>query len=192
MVRFVQMGSGRTRIVAVVMLAVLSGCTQDVVVAPLPAEVFRDTSAQIASQTDVTPDRMAGRWIVRQRFSGQSAMGDELTLSVLPAGDLQLSVPIRVCVDGTCVQNSETLVLLRSIGPGRWTPVDAPAGLPDDEIWVMWMDFDSRTAAIGTPSGEFGWIMDKNPTGGQDRITAARDIMDWFGYNIDQLREVSP
>jgi apolipoprotein D and lipocalin family protein len=55
---------------------------------------------------------------------------------------------------------------------------------------VMWMDFDSRTAAIGTPNGDFGWIMDKNPTGGGDRIAAARDIMDWFGYDVSQLQEV--
>jgi apolipoprotein D and lipocalin family protein len=69
-------------------------------------------------------------------------------------------------------------------------PAGDQALLPAAEIWVLWMDFDDRTAAIGTPSGRFGWIMDKNTTGGGDRITAARDIMEWFGYNMAQLEEV--
>ena len=60
-----------------------------------------------------------------------------------------------------------------------------------DDLWVLWMDFDSRTAAIGTPSGAFGFIIDKSLTGGADRITAAREIMDWFGYDLARLADVA-
>lgn len=191
MVRFVQMGSGLTRIVAGVVLAVLSGCTPDVVVPPSPAEVFRDTSAQIASQTDVTAARMAGTWFIRQRIGGISQKFDTLTLNVLPDDALQLAVTLGSCDQGVC-DVKEHLILLVRTGPGRWTPRNPPGFWPPQDIWVMWMDFDSRTAAIGTPSGEFGWIMDKNPTGGRDRIVAARDIMEWFGYDMARLREVRP
>lgn len=62
-------------------------------------------------------------------------------------------------------------------------PVDPPRGWPKAELWVKWMDFDDRTASIGSPSGEFGSIIDKSATGGADRIIAARDIMQWFGYD---------
>ena len=152
------------------------------------SESFRDQSAQIASQTNVAASRMAGDWVIRQRVASQKGPIGGMTLSELPAGALQLSVLGGDCIDDVCFE-TETLVLLEPTGPGRWTAVNPPAGVVTAEIWVMWMDFDTRTAAIGTPSGEFGWIMDKNPTGGRDRITAARDIMDWFGYDVERLQE---
>ena len=152
-------------------------------------EVFRDPSAQIASQTDVTAQRMAGEWVIRQRFASLSGPTGGMSLSSLPNGALQLSVLNGTCDEEACFEE-ETLILLEASGPGRWTPVGPHSALPDAEVWGMWMDFDSRTAAIGTPSGQFGWIMDKNLTGGDDRITAARDIMDWFGYNVARLEEV--
>ncbi|MCF2869952.1 hypothetical protein L0664_02630 [Octadecabacter sp. G9-8] len=176
------------RILTALMILALAACTgaPDIVE---PRPVFRDTDAQIASQTDVTAQRMAGEWIIRQRVPAADGPVSAMTLAALPAGALQLSLLGGDCVEDVCFEE-EALVLLTPTGPGRWTPVNPPAGWPAQEIWVMWMDFDSRTAAIGTPSGEFGWIMDKNLTGGGDRITAARDIMEWFGYNMDQLNEV--
>ncbi|MCF2904597.1 lipocalin family protein [Octadecabacter sp. CECT 8868] len=156
---------------------------------PIVMERFRDQSAQIASQTDVTADRMAGNWVIRQRFAGQPGPAHEISISTLPQGALQMNVMTHRCDDGTCAE-FETLVLLEAVGPGRWKPTGDQTVLFDGEIWVMWMDFDTRTVAIGIPTGEFGWIMDKNPTGGGDRITAARDIMDWFGYDVSRLQEV--
>ena len=170
------------------MLALLAGCT----LGPpklAQVEVFRDPSAQIASQTDVTADRMAGEWYIRQRFTSETGPVFRMSLGALSDGDLELTDLIGDCIDDVC-NEEEVFVLLKPSGPGRWTPTGPQALLPDAELWVMWMDFDSRTAAIGTPSGEFGWIMDKNPTGGGDRITAARDIMDWFGYDVGRLEGV--
>nr|MCW1951318.1 lipocalin family protein [Octadecabacter sp.] len=157
---------------------------------PQPVEVFRDRSAQIASQTDVTAARMAGDWAIRQRFAAPRTPLSGMTLAALPNGALQMSVLAGECVDDVCSEE-EILILLEKTGPGRWTVRGPQAHLPSNELWVMWMEFDSRTAAIGTPSGEFGWIMDKNLRGGGDRITAARDIMDWFGYDVSRLEEVN-
>ena len=134
------------RIFAVLVLGVLAACTEEPPVV-IPAEVFRDTSAQIASQTNVTADRMAGDWIIRQRFAALPAPRSAMSLSTLPNGALQLSLLSGGCVDDVCFEE-ETLVLFDPTGPGRWTPVDPPAGLIDGELWVMWMDFDSRTAAV--------------------------------------------
>lgn len=178
------------RVLTLLTLVGLIGCAP----APEPVvpEVFRDQSAQIASQTDVTAQRMAGDWVVRQSFATKPYPTAGFELSVLPDGALQMSFPPPSCVGAVdCAEVSDTLVLLLPTGPGRWTPVDPPRAWPDADLWVMWMDFDSRTAAIGTPSGQFGWIMDRNPTGGEDRIIAARDIMDWFGYDPGQLQEVA-
>jgi apolipoprotein D and lipocalin family protein len=68
-------------------------------------------------------------------------------------------------------------------GPGRFRIGDGP------EWWVMWMDGDNRTAAIGSPGGEFGWIMDRAPKGGADRIKAAKEIMQWMGYDMSRAME---
>ncbi len=170
------------------MLALLAACTAEQPVLT-QVDIFRDPSAQIASQTNVTADRMAGSWVIRQRFASQIGPVGVVTFSTLPNGALQMAQARQTCDIDACL-NVESLFLLKQTGPGRWLPVDPPAVISPAVIWVMWMDFDSRTAAIGTPSGEFGWIMDKNPTGGGDRITAARDIMDWFGYDVSQLEEV--
>ena len=176
------------RILAGLVLALIVGCTPEPPVLT-QTDVFRNPSAQIASQTNVTADRLAGDWAIRQRFASPSGPKFAMTLSPLPEGALQMTVVRSVCEGDVC-SGVETLVLLAPTGPGRWTPVDPPAGLFDAELWVMWMDFDDRTAAIGTPTGEFGWIMDKNISGGGDRITAAREIMEWFGYNLAQLEQV--
>jgi len=129
--------------------------------------------------------------VIRQSFAGSWGARGSLGLDVLPNGALQWANTVQACADGLC-SSEEILVLLVPAGPGRWTPADpAEAGF-DGELWVMWMDFADRTAAIGTPDGQFGFIMDKSSTGGGDRIIAARDIMAWFGYDISQLKETSP
>jgi apolipoprotein D and lipocalin family protein len=176
------------RVVTGLVLVFLVACSAEKPVLTQGA-VFRDPSAQIASQTNVTADRMAGSWVIRQRFANQSGPLSGVSFSTLPNGALQMALTRQTCGVDPC-GNDQTLVLIEPTGPGRWSPVDAPIFFPREELWVMWMDFDSRTAAIGTPSGEFGWIMDKNPTGGGDRIAAARDIMDWFGYDVSQLQEM--
>ena len=163
-------------------------CTQEPVTLT-QVEVFRNPSAQIASQTDVTADRMAGTWFIRQRFANQAGPQFGITFKLGDDGALYLLEVAELCENDICAQ-SETLYLMLQTGPGRWKTQTPAGSLPDAELWVMWMDFDSRTAAIGTPSGEFGWIMDKSATGGGDRIIAARDIMEWFGYTIARLEEV--
>jgi apolipoprotein D and lipocalin family protein len=177
------------RVLTGLVLVILAACTAEQSVLTQGA-VLRDPSAQIASQTNVTADRMAGSWVIRQRFASQSGPLDVVTFSTLPNGALQMAQTRQTCDVDPC-GNDQILVLIEPTGPGRWSPVDVPVFFPREELWVMWMDFDSRTAAIGTPSGEFGWIMDKNSTGGGDRIAAARDIMDWFGYDVSQLQEVA-
>jgi apolipoprotein D and lipocalin family protein len=172
------------------MLVALMGCTQDDAVSVPLAQTFRDTDAQIASQTNVTADRMAGGWVIRQRFEAQNGPFTDMALAAMSDGGLQLFVPTVTCEDEVCFEKNVPITLAPT-GPGRWTPVGPQAYLSPAELWVMWMGFDSRTAAIGTPSGEFGWIMDKNPTGGGDRIIAARDIMDWFGYDVARLTTVN-
>ena len=141
---------------------VLAGC-----VAAPESEGVRDRAAPISSQVDVTAARLAGDWVVRASWSDVARPGERLHLRAGAGGALWLgdmALPAR--------------------GMGRF---GGTGGIP--EWWVLWLDADNRTAAIGTPGGDFGWVMDRKPKGGADRITAAKDIMDWMGYDMARARE---
>lgn len=126
----------------------------------------RDPKAPISSQVDVAGDRLAGDWVIRVSWSDTARVGETLHLRRTP-GALWLDD-----------------IALPDRGKGRF---GGRGGIP--EWWVLWMDADNRTAAIGTPDGAFGWIMDRRAKGGGDRIRAAREIMQWMGYDMSRIRE---
>ncbi len=61
----------------------------------------------------------------------------------------------------------------------------ALAGL-DEPLWVLWADADMRTVVIGTPSGRLGFVLSRGVLS-PDRWTAAQDILEWNGYDLDRL-----
>ncbi len=65
--------------------------------------------------------------------------------------------------------------------PGRWASGEVP------ELWILWVDDDFRTAVIGTPDGSLGWIMDRPGQASPDRTAAAREVLDWSGYDLGRL-----
>ena len=71
-------------------------------------------------------------------------------------------------------------------GQGRYA-LSRPDG-STRTLWVLWVDEGFRTAVVGNPAGDFGWILDRSASGGADRIAAAREILDFNGYDTDQLR----
>jgi apolipoprotein D and lipocalin family protein len=76
-------------------------------------------------------------------------------------------------------------------GPGRLSvrldgvPVAAP-------YWVLWVDEGYRTAVVGQPNGRAGWVLNREPEIPQDRWVAAREVLDFNGYDLSRLvRSVS-
>ncbi|QPZ92354.1 lipocalin family protein [Thioclava electrotropha] len=70
-------------------------------------------------------------------------------------------------------------------GPGgRLLAKGAFGGEP---IWVLWVDFDYRVAVLGTPSGRWGMILSRQTPPRPDLIKAARDVMDFNGYDMTQV-----
>jgi apolipoprotein D and lipocalin family protein len=55
-------------------------------------------------------------------------------------------------------------------------------------LWVLWADADNRTVVFGAPSGEYGLILNRDPSLPADRLTAARDILAFNGYNVAMLQ----
>lgn len=143
---------------------------------PLPQDSFRTPSAPISSTTRVDPARLSGAWRVTAAFA--SAKG------TLPPVQLQFAASAT----GLRVEQSGWMMpagVYASQMPGRYSRLGGP------EIWLLWVDDDWRTAAMASPDGRLGWIMERGQQT-PDRQKAAREILNWMGFDLDKLRKVAP
>nr|WP_152828488.1 lipocalin family protein [Fertoeibacter niger] len=146
---------------------------------------FRDTDRQIYSNAVVQPAQILGEWDQVAGFATPDAGGcGPGRASFAPAPD-GLALTARLCLNGVTETFDGTLA---SLGPGRFAPRGAdPAGI-GQPWWVVWLDTNDRTLVIGTPSGAFGFILNRGGPLPPDRLAAAREILDWNGYDLAQLR----
>lgn len=181
------------RHVVVAVALALAGCAS----APSRLERLpRDTGAPISSQVDVTAGRLAGTWAVRVAWIGEPTLvppypNDDLQahrLKIDPQGQALRLTGTEAIADSDLIELTPFETTLEQVAPGRFRETGGKV-LRGANLWVLWMDADDRTAAIGTPDGTFGWIIDRNATGGGDRIRAAREIMEWRGYDMALARE---
>lgn len=142
-------------------------------------ESFRTHGNGIYSAAAFQPERIAGSWHQVAAFaSGPSAgcAAGAVEFSRLASG--QMAIRGRLCLDGRMVSASGPLQM---VGPGRF----AVPGMAD--WWVIWVDSGYRTLAIATPSGEFGFVLDRGSLP-HDRLEAARQIYDFNGYAAARLQ----
>lgn len=138
----------------------------------LPQGQYRATSTPMYSSAVFDRSRLAGRWQQVAAFGPQAACK--------PGGvDIKssLKTALRLCLSGADIKASGALT---PIGPGRF----AIAG---QEWWILWADADYRTMAIGTPSGAFGFILNRGGAISGDRLIAAQEIFEWNGYDMAQF-----
>lgn len=130
---------------------------------PLPGSL-RNPSAPVASQVDVTTARLSGDWVVVQDVG-------------LPVG-----TQVRIASDRmrTMTKTQNRVAAFVAIGQGLYETEHGP-------LWVHWLDSGDRTAAIGDPTGNRVWIMDRTGASSPDRIQAAREILAWYGYDLTRL-----
>lgn len=148
----------------------LAACGQG---GPPPAPVadaasFRTAEAPIASTTRGTPADLAGDWVVSAAYPGASLAGPGTAVTVIPG-------PGSSAVWRFPAQAVATALT----APGRYEG--------DARLWVLWVDDDFRTAAVGTPDGRFGWIMDRPGAASPDRTEAARRMLQFNGYDLARL-----
>ncbi len=164
---------------ALIVVAALTACT-----AKPPAPGYRDDSPlSITTRND--DKRLAGDWQVRGYYPGDDALQQ---VAFLPKwqGTPAFELVTRSCEDtGDCEDVGE-IWRAKSLGPNRWT-ISGPHGEAERELWVVWVDEGYRTAAIGAPDGRYGWVLDRTAKGGADRIKAAREILDFNGYDIGAM-----
>ena len=146
---------------------------------------YRDTDVPITSMAVFDPARYAGTWYEIASFPTFFQAGCTQTSATYGLReDGRLSVLNRCLKDGgpETIAGSATVV-----GPGRLkvrldgVPVAA-------DYWVLWVDEGYRTAVVGIPSGRAGWILNREPTIPPDRLRAARDVLDFNGYDLTQLQ----
>ncbi|MEJ6390450.1 lipocalin family protein [Gymnodinialimonas ulvae] len=154
---------------------------------------YRDDTVQIASAAAFDPSRYVGRWYEVARYpnpfqSDCPGAIAEYGLSETP-GVLTVT---NLCLDASGQEIDRIIGTATDEGLGRLSvrlqgvPVAAP-------YWVLWVDEGYRTAVVGAPNGRVGWILNRDPEIPPDRLAAAREVLDFNGYDLGQLqRSVTP
>lgn len=145
----------------------LSACVQK---APdLPSGNFRPKGGQVYSAAAFDLARLPGRWAQVASFGPKEGCKPG-GVEIKPGG----MTTFRLCLNGKYVKGAGPL---QAVGPGRLT-------VAGQEWFVLWVDGDYRTLAIGTPSGQFGFVLNRGGGISGDRMTAAREILEWNGYDM--------
>ena len=156
-----------------ILLGLLAGCVTAPAPLPDPVPGWRDRSVPIGSAVFLDRARLAGDWREVARFPSPLQTG-------CGAATHRIGGALTVTCDGE--RDPRIAAPLTEVGPGRFAT--GAASLPD--WWVLWVDEGYRTLVVGTPDGRAGWILDRGD-GAPDRIAAAREILDFNGYDVTGL-----
>jgi apolipoprotein D and lipocalin family protein len=157
----------RLKLLAVLTLAACVGKAPQT-----PQGQYRHTATPMYSSAVLDMSRLPGRWQQVAAFGPEGACAPG-GVEIKPG----LKTALRLCLSGAEVKASGAL---KPVGPGRFE-------IAGQEWWVIWADGDYRTLAIGTPSGAFGFILNRGGAISGDRLTAAKEIFEWNGYDLAQF-----
>ena len=150
-------------------------------------EVYRDTTVPIASIALFEPEKYLGLWYEVARFPvpfEAGCIGVTAEYGTLPDGGISVK---NICRgdDGSVRSTIEGRADV--VGPGRLEVSfpSVPFGAAD--YWVLWVDDAYKTAVVGAPNGRSGWILNRTPDISEDRLTAAKAILDFNGYDLNRL-----
>ncbi|WP_417606220.1 lipocalin family protein [Primorskyibacter flagellatus] len=159
--------------IAIVWPLLLAGC---IAAKPdKPTVSFRDTSVAISSSTRFDPQRFAGDWTRLADFGSPYTDAGCRTLRFTPLPDNKMA--LQSCGDGA-----------GAAMPYAIAPFGRLEAEGTDPIWVLWVAEDFGTAVLGTPSGAFGWIVNRGPRIQPDRYNAATDLLEFNGYDSSRLK----
>ncbi len=173
---------------ALALLLLLAGCaTQD---SGGLFSVYRDTDVPISSKAVFEPDRYLGTWYEVARYPVPFEAGCVgVTATYGLRADGLISV-LNICRNPDGSEKSRIEGTAEVVGPGRLKVRFPSVPFVAADYWVLWTDSDYRTAVVGAPNGRSGWILNREPTIRADRLNAARDILEFNGYDLSRLMEV--
>lgn len=149
-------------------LLFLAGCAAPQPAAPPPS--VRATAAPIYSSAVLDRDRLKGHWV---QVAGMGTLP-------CPPGEVDIAdnhIRWTLCLDKS--RSGEGPMVPGK--PGRF----AVKGMAD--WWLLWVDGDYRTMVVGTPSGQFGFVLNRDANMPADRAKAVRDIMKFNGHDPAKL-----
>ncbi len=129
--------------------------------APFGQIPLRNPTAPVASQSNVALDQLLGTWTVVQGAG------------ISPGQNIQISP------EDIVIANETVPFTLRDHGRLHLAN--------DQQLWVHWLDTSARTVVLGDPNGSRVWIMDRSAASSPDRIKAAREILQWYGYDLTRI-----
>ena len=152
--------------------------------APQGAAGYRDARQTIASAALFDPARFADLWHIVAAYGAEAGCGP-LAETWVPVSAAKFRITGTRCGPRGARAFATEATLS---GPGRLTRAGR-AGR--EELWVLWVDADYRVAVIGTPSGSFARILSRVPELRPDLLQAARQVLDFNGYDISRLKPLS-
>ena len=148
-------------------------------VPPVTVGRYRDAAKPMYSNAQLEVSRLVGRWVQVAGFGPEAAKCKPGGVDI-SQGAGGLKVAYRLCQSGSDIRGSGAM---QPAGPGRFAVPNQPG-----PWWVLWADVDYRTLVIGTPSGQLGFILNRDGALPADRLTAAREVLDWNGYDLARLQ----
>ena len=170
------------RLILTALLALLAACAPK---PPAGEASFRRAGADIWSNAVTAPSALAGTWRQVATFSDAGSAGCAPGFVTFTPQSTALFAEGRLCLNGQQASFRGPMVLT---GLGRLRPVGQVQPPLGQDWWLLWIDVDVRTVVIGTPSGAFGFILNRDARLPADRAKAAREILDWNGYDTSRLR----
>ncbi|MGB1035294.1 MAG: hypothetical protein ACPGVS_09750 [Primorskyibacter sp.] len=170
----------------IVMAFALAGCAPGVDENLYGGVSYRDQSAPIGVSSRYDYEKMRGLWFIRQLTPDDLASTRVFFFEGEDGGD-RVNEVRRACQgkpDGrSCLieyvidDTSSGALSLHRVGPGA-----------DREFVVHWVDDRHRTMAVGAANGRYAWVLDRSSDGGEDRIKAALEILDFYGYDTSVMQ----
>ena len=153
-------------------------------------EVYRNTEVPIASKAIFEPARYLGTWYEVARypvFFERGCVGVTATYGQNPDGTISV---LNICKNPDGSTKSTIEGSAEIVGPGRLKVSFPSVPFGASDYWVLWTDESYRTAVVGAPNGKSGWILNREPQIPADRLNAAREVLDFNGYDLSRLMEV--
>ncbi|EEW25655.1 lipocalin family protein [Rhodobacter ferrooxidans] len=167
------------RLILIAALA-LTACAR-----PATQTSYRDAGIGLYSNAVFQPERLTGTWTQVAAFAPNGAPGCQSGQAQFTPTAAGLSLTANLCLSGQPVAYTGRVGFIET-GRMQLSGAD-PAGI-GQPWWVLWVDTDYRTLVIGTPSGAFGFILNRDGKLPADRLKAAREILDWGGYDLRKLQ----
>ena len=162
----------------ILVLVLLAGC--NAARQPDFSGLYRDPAAPIYSAAVFDQSRFAAEdWDQVAAFLPGPSENCADTGLTFPENGNPARAEYRLCLSGALREGGGSVGWQQG---GRF----ALPGI-DEALWVLWVDADYRTVLVGTPSGRLGFILNRGGALPADRLTAARDIFAFNGYDPEKL-----